>query len=79
MALKQPPFCNGCMMLTDTDTKVVQDKLVAIRDAFVPTDEQEVCDTFYITSTYNKTNALKINGDTCEMLLAEEQPPTEVI
>jgi hypothetical protein len=79
MALKQPPFINGEMTLTDAQIKDVKDKLVSIRDAFDPTDEQPVCDTFYITATYNKENpTFPINGDTCNALLTEETP-TEVI
>jgi hypothetical protein len=79
MALKQPPYTNGEMTLTDAQIKAVKAKLVAIRDAFDPTDEQPVCDTFYLTATYNKENpTFPINGDTCNALLAEETP-TEVI
>lgn len=74
MALSQPPKINGIMTgLTDAQILDIQTKLVAIRDAFDPTDDQPVCDTFYLTSTYNKANDLKINGDTCQMLLQEEQ------
>jgi hypothetical protein len=78
MAIKQPPFVNGEMTLTDTQVTDVKAKLQAIQAAFVPTDEQPVCDTFYLVSTYNKANAdFPINGDTADMLLAEEQPSTE--
>jgi hypothetical protein len=78
MALKQPPFVNGLMTLTDEQALDIQTKLVAIRDAFDPTDDQPVCDTFYLTSTYNRQNpTFPINGDTCQMLLAEEPTPTE--
>jgi hypothetical protein len=79
MALKQPPYVNGEMTLTDAQIKDIHDKLVAIRDAFDPTDEQPVCDTFYITATYNRENpTFPINGDTCEALLVE-QPVIEVV
>ena len=79
MALKKPPFINGLMDLTEEQATDIQAKLVVIRDAFDPTDEQPVCDTFYLTSTYNRENPdFPINGDTCNMLLAEETP-TEVI
>jgi hypothetical protein len=83
MALKQPPFVNGEMTLTDAQIKDIHDKLVVIRDGFDPTDEQPVCDTFYITATYNRENpTFPINGDTCEALLVEvavEQPVIEVV
>jgi hypothetical protein len=79
MALKQPPFVNGEMTLTDEQIVDIKAKLVAIRDAFDPTDEQPVCDTFYITATYNKENIdFPINGDTCNALLTE-QPVIEVV
>jgi tmRNA-binding protein len=72
-----PPNTNGEMTLTDVQMKAIKDKLVAIRDSFVPTDEQGSCTTHYLTATYNAANTLKINGDTCQALLAPEQP-TEV-
>lgn len=79
MALKQPPFVNGKMTLTTEQATEIQGKLTVIRDAFDPTDDQPVCDTFYLTATYNRENpTFPINGDTCQMLLAEETP-TEVI
>lgn len=71
MALSQPPKINGEMTLTDAQVKDITDKLIAIRAAFEETDMQPFCDTFYLTATYNKENTLKINGDTCEMLLEE--------
>ena len=80
MALKQPPFINGVMELTEEQATDIQAKLVAIRDAFDPTDEQPVCDTFYLTSTYNRANpTMPINGDTCQMLLTEDATGTEVV
>jgi hypothetical protein len=70
MALKKPPFVNGQMVLTDGQATDIQEKLIAIREAFVETDDQPVCDTFYLTSTYNRENIdFPINGDTCEMIL----------
>jgi hypothetical protein len=69
---------NGEMVLTDEQVKTIKDQLLQIQTAFVPSDEQPVCDTFYLVSTYNKANqTLPINGDTAEMLLAEEQPTEE--
>jgi hypothetical protein len=77
VAIKQPPNVNGEMELTEVQKTNIKAKLLVIQDAFVETDEQSVCDTFYLTATYNKENAFKINGDTCEMLLAEEETPIE--
>jgi hypothetical protein len=76
---QNPPNVNGVATLTTTQTNTVRNKLITIRDNFVPTDEQPVCDTFYITSTYNAGNTLKINGDTAESLLysAPTIEPTE--
>lgn len=85
MAKSTAPQINGEMELTQEQVDAITVALVAIRDAFEETDEQPVCDTFYLTATYNKENTLKINGDTCEALLAahdtptEEQPSSEVI
>jgi hypothetical protein len=75
MALSKPPKINGEMTLTDTQIKDITDKLVVIRSAFEETDEQPVCDTFYLTATYNKENTFKINGDTCEALLEVHDAP----
>jgi hypothetical protein len=75
----QPPFIDGVMELTDEEKAQFKEQLVAIRDAFVETDEQPVCDTFYITSTYNREHSdAPINGDTCVALLSEEIPQSEV-
>ena len=63
------PTVGGVMELTEEDITQIKDKLVLIREAFVATDEQPVCDTFYLTSTYNKTNTFKINGDTAQYVL----------
>jgi hypothetical protein len=73
MTLKQPPFVNGEMTLTNEQVLEIREKLVVIRESFEETDEHPVCDTFYLTSTYNRENPDQpINGDTCEMLLAED-------
>jgi hypothetical protein len=77
---KLPPHVNGQMELTDKEQSSIREKLLAIRDSFVETDEQPVADTFYITATYNLENPdFPINGDTCEMLLSEpaEEPLME--
>jgi hypothetical protein len=69
MALSQPPIVNGEMNLTDEQIIDIQGKLIVIRDSFDPTDEEPVCDTFYLTSTYNRENpSFPINGDTCSSL-----------
>lgn len=78
---KQPPEVNGIMDLTDAEKTDITSKLQAIVTAFVATDDAPVCDTFYITSTYNKANpSAPINGDTCSSLLApaEATPSTGV-
>lgn len=73
MALSKPPKINGLMALTDEQALDIQAKLVAIRENFEETDEQPVCDTFYLTATYNRENEFKINGDTVEMLMSVEE------
>jgi hypothetical protein len=76
---KQPPYVNGEMVLTDEQVKTIKDQLLQIQTGFVPSDEQPVCDTFYLVSSYNKENQdLLINGDTAEMLLSEDVPQEEV-
>jgi hypothetical protein len=90
MAIKQPPYVNGivtALMDNPVVCTAVQGKLDEIRSAFDPTDEQSVCDTFYITATYNRTVAGTnidatnkyplINGDTAEACLALFDAPTE--
>jgi hypothetical protein len=70
MALKQPPFVNGEMELTEEEISEIKGKLEVIVSSFDPTDEQPVADTFYITATYNRENPdFPINGDTCQALL----------
>jgi hypothetical protein len=74
MSIKQPPQIGGVMDLTPEQETDLKAKLEAIVQAFEPTDEQPVCDTFYVTATYNRDNEFKLNGDTVEYLL---QPQTE--
>lgn len=82
MTLKQPPCVDGiCSFVDNSPTcMAVQTKLDSLRTAFVATDDQPVCDTFYITATYNRTiagtpidattNYPLVNGDTVEHCLA---------
>lgn len=70
---QQPPSVNGVMELSAAETDAIRSKLLAIQAAFEPTDDQPVCDTFYITATYNKANVgNEINGDTAQSILAGE-------
>jgi hypothetical protein len=78
MAKLQPPHVNGEMELTEEEQADITAKLQVIIENFEETDEQPVCDTFYIASTYNRDNNLKINGDTAQVLLSEETPVSEV-
>jgi hypothetical protein len=72
---KQPPNVNGVMQLDDAVMLEIKTKLVAIQDAFIETDEQPVCDTFYMTAAYNRDNPdFCINGDTTEFILASDIP-----
>lgn len=65
----QPPIVDGIMSFTTAETTTIKTKLNAIKTAFKPTDEQPVCDTFYLVATYNKQNVGKeINGDTAEVI-----------
>ncbi len=71
------------MELTEAEFTTLAGELLTIRDGFVETDEQPVCDTFYIVSTYNKVHTdSPINGDTCEYVLSNvevvETPIEEV-
>lgn len=67
---KQPPNVNGVMDLTTEQTASIKAALEVIQSAFVETDEQPVCDTFYLTATYNQQNPdAPINGDTCQFVL----------
>lgn len=68
--IKQPPYTNGIMVLSNQESEVIRIRMNAIITAFDPTDEQPVCDTFYIVSTYNQQNpGDPINGDTAEFIL----------
>jgi hypothetical protein len=79
MSIKQPPYANGIMDLTDTEKAEILEKLQSIITAFVPDDFQSVADTFYIVSTYNKENPdAPINGDTAQAVLAPTLDSTGV-
>lgn len=68
---QNPPHVNGVMELTETEVSALKVKLDAVIAAFAPTDDQPVCDTFYIVSTYNKSNKGKeINGDTAQYVMS---------
>jgi hypothetical protein len=68
----EAPHVNGVMELTETKSATIKGKLLAIQEAFEPSHEQPVADTFYIVSTYNKENpSAPINGDTAQAILAE--------
>lgn len=67
---KLPPEVNGIMDLAEEDILDIKAKLLVIQSAFVATDEQPVCDTFYLTATFNQANEHKINGDTAQYCLA---------
>jgi hypothetical protein len=72
---KLPPSVNGVADLTAAQIKTIYGKLIVIRDAFVETDEQPVCDTFYLVATYNKANkGNEVNGDTAEYVLSVGDP-----
>lgn len=65
MTFKNPPEVNGIMQLNEQQILAIQTELQQIEDAFVPTEEQPVCDIQYLTATYNKQNVgNEINGDT---------------
>lgn len=69
----QPPNINGVMDLTDSEKNDILTKLQGIKMAFVPNDDIQIADTFYITSSYNKAYPSNpINGDTCDFLLKGE-------
>jgi hypothetical protein len=80
MSSKQPPHVNGVMELTEQEQTTIREKLTAIRDNFIESDEHIVADTFYITATYNRENPdLPINGDTCQTLLSEPEEIMEEV
>lgn len=67
---KLPPNVNGVAELTATQITKIKAALLKIQTSFVETDDQPVCDTFYLVSTYNKANVgAEINGDTCQFVL----------
>jgi len=66
-----PPYVDGIMNLSDEDKTIVKNKLIDIKNSFVPTDDLPVITTLYIVSVYNSSNDLQINGDTCESLLSD--------
>lgn len=67
---KQPPHVGGVMELTANEIATIKMKLQDIQTVFIETDDQPVCDTFYLVSTFNKLNAgNEINGDTAEFIL----------
>jgi hypothetical protein len=75
MLFVQPPHTNGVMELLEEEKEEIRAKLIVIQEAFKETDEHPVCDTFYLTATYNAENVgNEINGDTCQMILVEEPP-----
>lgn len=77
MTYVQPtaPHVNGLMDLTEEEATAIKTKLIAIQDAFVPTEEQPVLDLFYTVATYNKENPdTPINGDTATAILGQEEP-----
>lgn len=69
MSIQQPPQIDGVISLTDTEKADIQAKLQAIKQLFIASDDSPVCDTFYLTSIYNKQYLNPINGDTCEFVL----------
>jgi hypothetical protein len=81
MAYVQPqaPHVNGLMELTEEEVTAIKAKLVAIQEAFVPTEGQPVLDLFYIVATYNKENPdTPINGDTAQAVLASGDEPVAI-
>lgn len=68
-----PPYTNGVMILTDKEKIEIKAKLQEIKEGFTPSMEQPVIDTFYIVAKYNEENEFKINGDTAEFLLNEQE------
>lgn len=53
-----------------TKVSTIKTALQSIQTAFTPSATQQVCDLFYIVSTYNKQNVgSEINGDTANAIL----------
>ena len=70
LSIKQPPFVNGIMDLSDIQKNDIIAKLNVIKSGFVASDDFLICDTFFLVSNYNRQNVRnEINGDTCEFLL----------
>lgn len=71
----EAPHVNGIVGgLTEVQTLSIQGKLRSILDAFIPSYEQPVADTFYLVVTYTGTHSaevgyIQINGDTAEYCL----------
>jgi hypothetical protein len=80
-----PPHTNGIEELTNEQILSIKAKLQVIVDGFIPSDEQEFVNTFYIVSTYNRQNVdSPINGDTAEYVLYQyveevEEDVSEVV
>lgn len=69
---KTAPFRAGLVNLTDEEKSATKTELHVIADSFEPTDEQPICDTFYLTAAFNRENFAEgraLNGDTVEYLL----------
>jgi hypothetical protein len=74
MFFRNPPHTNSVMLFDPEKENLIREKLLVIRDGFVPNENQFVVDTFYVTATYNRENPEEpINGDTMEFIL---NPPT---
>lgn len=82
----QPPHVNGIRDLNNTEIERLKTQLKNIREAFVPTFEQPVCDTFYLVVEHTKKHGaqatfVQLNGDTAEYILSlvdtVEQPQAE--
>jgi hypothetical protein len=75
----QAPHVNGLMELTEEQVVELKSKLVAIQEAFEPTEGQPVLDLFYIVATYNKENPdAVINGDTAQAVLGSGEVPVAI-
>lgn len=89
----EAPFVDGLVAgLEDEKVIDIKNKLVAIQEAFEPTEDVAVCDTFHLVVAYTKkhgkdANFVAINGDTAEYCLQygtifegtpEEEPTEEV-
>lgn len=76
------PHVNGVLELSASKQDTLKKQLIAIRDAFVPTPEQPVADTFYMVVEHTKkhgaqTTFTQLNGDTCEYLLSLAEQPEQ--